>query len=94
MIKRLLQLLTPKPKPVVDWGFSCGRTYLTVNGYVVAMEGDVLRDLDLGVKMRELAKKEYPNMDAVLTAYFSRDCWTGELIKFVAAEANGGVLPR
>lgn len=32
---------------VVDTGFSCGRHYLTVNGFVVAMEGDVCRDAEL-----------------------------------------------
>jgi hypothetical protein len=83
-----------KKKPVVDWGLSCGRIYLKVNGYVVAMEGDVLRDIDLGIKMRELARKEYASSwDDVLESYFSRDQWTGKLIKFVCAEANGGKLP-
>ena len=28
----------------VDWGLSCGRMYLTVDGFVVAMEGDLCRD--------------------------------------------------
>jgi len=82
-----------KKKPVVDWGFSCGRTYLTVNGYVVAMEGDVLRDIKLGLKARELAKKQYEGDWAMMEAFFTRDTWTGELIKFVASEANGGKLP-
>lgn len=34
----------------VDWGFACGRTYLEINGYVAAMEGDVCRDIVLTTK--------------------------------------------
>ena len=29
---------------MVDWGLACGRIYLTVDGFVVAMEGDMCRD--------------------------------------------------
>lgn len=29
---------------VIDTGFACGRHYLSVNGYVVAVEGDLCRD--------------------------------------------------
>ncbi len=29
-----------------DWGHSCGRTYLQVNGIILAMEGDLCRDGD------------------------------------------------
>ncbi len=34
----------------VDWGFACGRTYLQINGYAVAMEGDICRDVVLTSK--------------------------------------------
>lgn len=36
--------------PLVDWGFSCGRYFLKVAGYVAAMEGDPCREADLPVK--------------------------------------------
>ena len=36
----------------VDCGFSCGRYYLEVQGYVVAMELDVCRDWNLTEKFK------------------------------------------
>ena len=45
-----------KKKPVVDWGCSCGRTYLSVAGFIVAVEGDTLRDADLVLKFLEDVK--------------------------------------
>ncbi len=84
-------------KPVVDWGFACGRTYLTVNGYVVAMEGDVLRDMELGQKCIELSTARWgeycKGKPGLLEQFVSSKVWTGDLIKFVAAVANGGILP-
>lgn len=76
-------------KNLVDWGFSCGRAYLTVCGHVVAMEGDPLRDFELGVVCLKLLKKKYPK-DPEL---WSDKAWTDDLIKHVATMANGGVLP-
>jgi hypothetical protein len=34
----------------VDWGFACGRYYLAIDRFVVAMETDVCRDIKLKVK--------------------------------------------
>lgn len=31
----------------IDWFTSCGRTWLSVNGYVIAVEGDQCRDSEL-----------------------------------------------
>lgn len=81
-------------KPTVNWGFSCGRYYLTVNGYVTAMEGDTIRDMELSQKAWELYEakwkddKHWESMKRVFGAV-----WSGELIKWLAAEANGGKLP-
>lgn len=35
------------PTHKVETGFSCGRHFLTVNGFVVAVEGDLCRDFEL-----------------------------------------------
>lgn len=71
-------------KTKVNWEFSCGRYYLTVAGYVVAMEGDPLRDIDLGMKLQEWAR-EAPD---AMKSWATRDRWTGDLIKFVVAESE------
>lgn len=34
-------------KPKLEVGLACGRNYLSVNGYVVAMEGDLCRDSEI-----------------------------------------------
>ena len=34
-------------KKGVDWFCSCGRYWLSFDGYVIAMQGDVCRDQDL-----------------------------------------------
>lgn len=81
-------------KPLVDWGFGTGRTYLTVAGYIVAMEGDPVRDMNLGIKLEELLGEKYKDDDTLFRIFSKRQVWTGELIKFVCAEANGGELPR
>jgi len=44
-------------KPLVDWGFSCGRHYLTVAGYIVAMEGDPIRDADVFALQDDASRK-------------------------------------
>jgi hypothetical protein len=67
----------PVPKkPLVDWGFACGRHYLTVAGYIVAMEGDPIRDADVFALQSEAARK------------LGWKGWDGEAIKAVCAVAN------
>ena len=39
-------------------GSSCGRLYLCVGGYIVAMQGDVVRDLDLDGEVWDREKLE------------------------------------
>jgi hypothetical protein len=63
--------------PVIDYGTSCGRTFLTIGGYVVAMEGDLLRDPELA------------DLDSDSRYYVGAEPrWTGTLIKFVACLGN------
>jgi hypothetical protein len=58
---------------IVDWGFACGRYYLEVAGYVVAMEGDPVREIELS-----------PHYPADLArAFGEKQFWTGDLIKRV-----------
>lgn len=91
-----------KKKPVVDWSCACGRTFLSVNGYVVAMEGDVIRDSELTVKNHRLMQELWGKvLHPEGMRIFSDDeiarmanVWSGELIKSVCAEANGGKLPQ
>jgi hypothetical protein len=63
-------------KPLVDWGFACGRHYLTVAGYIVAMEGDPIRDADVFALQGDAARK------------LGWKGWDGEAIKAVCAAAN------
>jgi hypothetical protein len=72
----------PSSDPVVDWGFSCGRHYLKVAGYVVAMEGDTCRDGPI--------VSEVLGIDA-LEAFCGRHAWTEEMILLVVARAQGKV---
>lgn len=60
-------------KRIVDWGFACGRYYLEVAGYAVAMEGDPVREIELS--------PHYP--DDIGRAFAEKQCWTGDLIKRV-----------
>lgn len=82
----------------VSWGFSCGRTYLTVNGFVVAMECDPLRDHELaeiGYKLMVEKWRGDESGQLIIDSYGGTlKVWTGELIKYVAAKANGGKLPE
>ena len=66
----------PVPKPLVDWGFSCGRHYLTVAGYIVAVEGDPIRDADVFALQEKLSRE------------LDWKCWDGAAIKAVCAAAN------
>jgi hypothetical protein len=61
---------------IVDWGFSCGRHYLTVAGFIVAMEGDPIRDADVFAFQDEAARK------------LDWRGWDGTAIKAVCAAAN------
>lgn len=97
-----------KKKPLVDWTFSCGRAFLMVNGCAIVMEGDTLRDPDLAeIGEKQLLEKFGPKAtngygemtnQAVLRSYRLDEgglkVWTEDLIKHVAKEANGGVLPE
>jgi hypothetical protein len=65
-----------EPKPLVDWGFSCGRHYLTVAGYIVAMEGDPIRDADVFALQDDASRK------------LGWKGWDGAAIKAVCAAAN------
>ncbi len=89
--------MSDQNKPVVDWGFSCGRTFLSVNGYVVAVETDVLRDYELaeiGYKLLVEKWKGDKFGQLIIDSYGgSLKVWTGELIEYVANKANGGKLP-
>ena len=38
---------TSEMRKNIDWFTSCGRTWLSVNGYVAAVEGDQCRDANL-----------------------------------------------
>lgn len=74
-------------KPIVDWFLSCGRICLTVNGYVVAMEGDVLRSAALTDKNRELGVIKWGEDFGTYERWYT-DCWSSELIKYVAESAQ------
>jgi hypothetical protein len=63
-------------KPIVDWGFACGRHYLTVAGYIVAMEGDPIRDADVFALQDDASRK------------LDWKGWDGAAIKAVCAAAN------
>lgn len=65
-----------KEKPLVDWGFSCGRHYLTVAGYIVAMEGDPIRDADVFALQDAASRK------------LGWKGWDGAAIKSVCAAAK------
>jgi hypothetical protein len=61
---------------IVDWGYACGRYYREVAGYVVAMEGDPLREI-----------KFSPNYETdKMLAFGEKQYWSGELIKRVVEE--------
>lgn len=34
-------------KKGIDWFYSCGRCWLSFDGYAIAMQGDICRDPDL-----------------------------------------------
>jgi hypothetical protein len=93
----MIQFITRKRKPVVDWCFSCGRAFLLVNGCAIVMEGDKLRDDDLAKVGEKLIRKKWKDEPAVLASYRLDEggltVWTEDLIKYVAAKANGGKLP-
>lgn len=63
-------------KPLVDWGCSCGRHCLIVAGYIVAVEGDPIRD-DSVFALQGKASKD-----------LEWKGWDGEAIKAVCAAAN------
>lgn len=37
-------------KKGIDWFYSCGRCWLTFDGFAIAMQGDICRDGDLREK--------------------------------------------
>jgi hypothetical protein len=79
MLKILNKLF--KKSPVVDWNASCGRVYLSINDFVVAVEGDPLRDIELTEVCMRLDQSKYGmTLDGKI--------WTSELIKYFVAEVN------
>jgi len=87
--KRLQTPATDQKKPVVDWGSSCGREFLTICDYIVATEGDILGDLDLRRKATELGKAYWGDRWADIQKNKSfDDVWTSELIRWLAEEAK------
>lgn len=66
---------------IVDWDCACGRYYLKVAGHVVAMEGDVCRDMEIVMEEGQDVKE----------AFFKRDCWTPDIIKRVAEKAQAEI---
>ena len=75
MIMGILHRLFKRKGPLVDWGAACGRHYLTVAGYVVAMAGDPCRDSSL--------------LDSFPESYGIKNNgrWTEEMIKHVVERA-------
>lgn len=65
-----------KKKYLVDWYYATGKCCLEVAGYIVAIEGDPVRDISLSVHKD------------VATAFGAKEVWTKELIKKVVKEAQ------
>lgn len=67
----------------INYGFSCGRGYLSIDGFVIAMEGDPCRDFDLTAKGAELYDAEWAESNKKYPGSFVyKNQWTFELIKW------------
>lgn len=67
----------------IDWGFACGRAYLSIDGFVIAMEGDACRDFDLCAKAAELYNAKWAdNQKQRPHQFVYNNQWTTELIKW------------
>ncbi len=87
LIESFLNLFKRKPpKPVVDYACSCGRTYLTINGFIVLMEGTQIIDADLAKIEMDLYRKKYENglYWGIMKTYNTGTVWSADLIKYVA----------
>lgn len=86
-------------KPFAEVRLSCGRQYLSVGGFCLAMEGDKCRDnslpeevlppipadeLERG-RIGEVPIKDVPIM---VVRFFRGDLWTPEMMEYVAAKLN------
>jgi hypothetical protein len=86
-------------EPVAEVRFSCGRHYLSVCGFAVAMEGDRCREGKLPedvmppIPEEELAQatiggKPASEMPTHLVRFFRGDNWTQAMLEYVAAQIN------
>jgi len=85
--------------------FSCGRSYLSVAGIAVAMEGDKCRDSNIPesilpeIEESELASatiggKPVKDVPIKVTRWFRGDCWTEKMMEYVADKINQAVQDK
>lgn len=78
---------------------SCGRQYLSVAGFVLAMEGDKCRDGEIPeeymppIPPEELERatiggKPVKDMDIKMVRFFRGDNWTPKMMEYVAEQIN------
>src|SRR5688572_12433766 len=86
-------------KQIAEVLFSCGRSYLSVAGVAVAMEGDKCRDGDLPDEVYEpipahelergiIGGESIKGMDPKVVRFFRGDNWTPKMLQFVADKIN------
>jgi hypothetical protein len=92
-------------EPVAEVCLSCGRYYLSVCGFVVAMEGDRCREGKLPEEVmppipdEELAQATIGGQPASelpigVVRFFRGDNWTKGMLKYVAAQINRRAVRR
>jgi hypothetical protein len=86
-------------EPLAQVKFSCGRSYLSVAGIALAMEGDKCRDGDLPPEIYEpipehemehgtIGGEPVKGMDPALIRFFRGSCWTEGMLKYAADKIN------
>lgn len=86
-------------KRLAEVGFSCGRSYLSVAGIAVAMEGDKCRDGDMPEEVYEeipefemahgtIGGKPVKGMEPALIRFFRGSCWTRKMLEYAAKVIN------
>jgi len=86
-------------KQLAEGCFSCGRSYLSVAGICVAIEGDRCREAELPDEVYEpipadelatatIGGKPVAGMESRVVRFFRGSNWTDKMLEYVAEQIN------